>query len=89
MANLPQRFLEIAKKFEFEHKVFRDFNTSLILKLIAEIHEDEKLFASANLYGIFETFVRKKVRIWIEIIEIFQKLHFLRNLKFCLVGLKI
>jgi len=73
IGKFTSKVLEIAKKFEFEHKVFRDFNTPLILKLIAEIHEDEKLFASANLYGIFETFVRKKVRIWIEKSEFARK----------------
>ncbi|KAL7016014.1 hypothetical protein ACKWTF_016776 [Chironomus riparius] len=73
IANFVSNVLKIVKKFEFQHKVFRDFNTPLILKLVAEIYEDEKLFESANLYGIFETFVRKKVRIWIEKSEFARK----------------
>lgn len=88
ICKFTSKVLEIAKKFEFEHKVFRDFNTPLILKLIAEIHEDEKLFTSANFYGIFETFVRKKVRIWIEKSELARKTSenlILRSSKFSIV----
>ncbi|KAL7014891.1 hypothetical protein ACKWTF_016175 [Chironomus riparius] len=42
------------------------FNTPLMLKLIAEIHEYSDLFESENFYKIYEKFVSKKVGIWQE-----------------------
>jgi len=42
------------------------FNTPLMLKLIAEIHEYSDLFESENFYKIYEKFVSKKVAIWQE-----------------------
>ncbi|XP_070497112.1 uncharacterized protein [Chironomus tepperi] len=44
----------------------RDFNTPLMLKMVAEILDDPKLINSTNLYGIYELFIIKKNRIWYE-----------------------
>jgi len=42
----------------------RDFNTPLMLRMVAEIQDDPKLNNSANLYQVYELFVIKKNRIW-------------------------
>lgn len=44
----------------------RDFNTPLMLRMVAEIQDDPKLNNSANLYQVYELFVIKKNRIWID-----------------------
>lgn len=41
-----------------------NFTTPLMLKLIAEVHENQELFESENLYKIYEIFVKKKIDIW-------------------------
>ncbi|XP_070504766.1 uncharacterized protein [Chironomus tepperi] len=41
-----------------------NFNTPLMLKMIAELHDQPKLLESENLYEIYQSFVSKKVKIW-------------------------
>ena len=36
-----------------------------MLKLVAEIHENESLFEKAHIYGIFDAFVENKIEIWL------------------------
>ncbi|CAH1734539.1 unnamed protein product [Chironomus riparius] len=43
-----------------------DFNTPLMLKMIAEIHDQPKLLESENLFEIYKCFVDQKVKIWQE-----------------------
>ncbi|KAL7038126.1 hypothetical protein ACKWTF_009460 [Chironomus riparius] len=37
-----------------------------MLKLLAEVHEQENLFKLGHVYGIFEIFVEKKIGMWLE-----------------------
>jgi len=61
-----QRAEDIIKKLTFEkHSYSYRFDTPLILKLVAEVHEDEKLFKNPHIYGIFETFIEKKIELWL------------------------
>ncbi|CAG9811976.1 unnamed protein product [Chironomus riparius] len=58
---------KIVAKLNFNQNSFvYNFETPLMLRLIAEIYEDEKLFESANIYGIFKAFVENKIEIWLE-----------------------
>jgi hypothetical protein len=51
-----------------------DFNTPLMLKMIAEIHDQQELLESENLFEIYQSFVDKKVKIWQEKSEYAQNL---------------
>jgi len=57
---------KIVKKLYFENKFNYNFETPLMLKLIAEIHENENLFKPANIYGIYKAFIEKKIEIWLK-----------------------
>jgi len=41
-----------------------DFNTPLILIMVADIGDNQNALESANLYVIYETFIQKKIDIW-------------------------
>ncbi|CAG9812043.1 unnamed protein product [Chironomus riparius] len=57
---------EVVVKLSFDHFMFRVFNTPLMLKLIAETYENEMMLKLQNTYAIYETFVQKKVEIWLD-----------------------
>ncbi|XP_070501248.1 uncharacterized protein [Chironomus tepperi] len=58
---------EIIQKLNYDVNAFAyNFNTPLMLKLLAEVHEDENLFKLGHVYGIFETFIEKKIGMWLE-----------------------
>jgi len=58
---------EIIEKLNYDVNSFAyNFNTPLMLKLLAEVHEEENLFKLGHVYGIFEIFVEKKIGIWLE-----------------------
>ena len=62
-----RRAEEIIKNLTFQKYRYNYlFNTPLMLKLVADIHEDENLFNNPNIYGIFEIFVDKKIEMWLE-----------------------
>ncbi|KAL7012861.1 hypothetical protein ACKWTF_015081 [Chironomus riparius] len=44
----------------------RDFNTPLMLKLVAEIYVDNDQVESDNFYEIYQQFVEKKVGVWLD-----------------------
>jgi len=54
---------EIIEKFESYELGNREFNTPLMLKMLAEVHENIK---SIEIYDIYETFVHNKIDIFLE-----------------------
>lgn len=56
IANYTERTQRIAEKFNYD--------TPLMLKLLADIHEDITLSDETNYYSIYEIFVSKKIWIW-------------------------
>jgi len=79
---------KIVENIEYEDSFVYNFETPLMLKLIAEIHENKNLFESANIFGIFEAFVENKIEIWLKKSEnsfsIAKKLLFSGSLKIIL-----
>jgi len=57
---------KIVEKLNYKNKFIYNFETPLMLKLIAEIHGNENLFESVHIYCIFEAFVEKKIKIWLQ-----------------------
>lgn len=58
LEGLTQKVLEVA--------VDRYYQTPLMLKMIAEVHDDLKLLIVGNFYKIYEIFVEKKIEFWME-----------------------
>ncbi|XP_070495393.1 uncharacterized protein [Chironomus tepperi] len=61
-----QKVEKIIEKLQNSQSVPQDFNTPLMLKLVAEVYIDNLLIDSGNTYGIYETFIMKKIRIWLQ-----------------------
>ncbi|XP_070494580.1 uncharacterized protein [Chironomus tepperi] len=58
---------KIVNKLNYEKLSFAyDFNSPLMLKLLAAIHKNADLFQNAHIYGIFESFIHSKIVIWLE-----------------------
>ncbi|CAG9797634.1 unnamed protein product [Chironomus riparius] len=62
-----ENFDKIVRKLNYEKLSFAyDFNSPLMLKLLAAIHKNEKLFENSHIYGIFDDFIDAKIRLWLE-----------------------
>jgi len=65
-----QKYIEkgekIIEKLNYDDQSLYNFETRLMLLLIPEIHESDNLFESANIFGISEAFLEKKIEIWLE-----------------------
>lgn len=46
--------------------VDRTYNTPLMLRLVAEVHDDKNLFENVNIFDIYKTFIEKKIDIWLK-----------------------
>jgi len=57
---------KVIKKFESVREIFYKFENPLMLKIIAEIHTNEPLLSYGNIYEIYESFVEKKIKLWLE-----------------------
>ncbi|XP_070505040.1 uncharacterized protein [Chironomus tepperi] len=59
-----KKALKIIEKLNYDKKPIRSFNTPLMLKMIAEIIDDQNLLDSGNLYEIYDRFIQNKIDIW-------------------------
>jgi len=58
---------KIINKLNYDKLSFAyDFNSPLMLKLLAGIHKNGNLFEHAYIYGIFESFIEAKIQIWLQ-----------------------
>jgi len=56
---------KIVEKLNYNDQFIYNFETPLMLRLIAEIHKNGDLFETLNIYGIFKAFVESKIELWL------------------------
>jgi len=62
-----KRVEEIMNTLNFEKLVIAyKFQTPLMLRLLAEIPDNQTLLESGNIYGIYKNFVEKKIGFWLD-----------------------
>lgn len=62
------------KKFESVNKLSYNFSTPVMLRLVSEIYDVHNANESPGLYEIYETFVQKKISIWLTKSKLEQKI---------------
>jgi len=61
------------EKFESVNKLSYNFSTPVMLRLVSEIYDTQNSEESPGLYEIYETFVQKKIGIWLTRSKLEQK----------------
>jgi len=69
-----EKFLNIITKLSDDGNSIQKFNTPLMLRLVAEVYENQKILDSINLYEIYNSFINKKIELWAKRGEIVNKM---------------